>query len=444
MILNETDARKILEKVLSFSKADSVSSWLVGSNSSNLRFALNSITTNGYADELTLSVTSYIGKKTGSVNTNKFDDESVRAAVAKSENVARLSPENKEFMPPLEPQVYVEANNYSPSTESLESSARAARVSYILDQAPVNDVIAAGFYEDSTGFFAVMNSKGLFAYNKGTLADFSSTVRTKTGSGSSRVEKSYVNIDSLDTKSLSDRAINKSKLSVNPQEIPPGRYTVILEPSAAADMISLCIDFMDARSADEGRSFFSKKGGGNTTGDKLADSRVNIYSDPTDPNAPARPFSSEGYPLSRTDWFSSGVLMNLNRNRFWAQKNSQPIVPFPSNVIMAGTDKSLDKMIAETDSGVLITRFWYIRTVDQQTMLLTGLTRDGIFEIKDGKIFRPVKNFRFNESPMNVLSNIIDIGQSEKATGSETGDMQIYVPALKVGNFNLSSLSDAI
>ena len=280
MILNETDARKILEKVISFSKADSVSSWLVGSNSSNLRFALNSITTNGYADELTLSVTSYIGKKTGSVNTNKFDDESVRAAVAKSENVARLSPENKEFMPPLEPQVYVEANNYSPSTESLESSARAARVSYILDQAPVNDVIAAGFYEDSTGFFAVMNSKGLFAYNKGTLADFSSTVRTKTGSGSSRVEKSYVNIDNLDTKSLSDRAINKSKLSVNPQEIPPGRYTVILEPSAAADMISLCIDFMDARSADEGRSFFSKKGGGNTTGDKLADSRVNIYSDP--------------------------------------------------------------------------------------------------------------------------------------------------------------------
>jgi len=444
MILNEADAKRILEKVISFSKADSVSSWLVGSNSNNLRFALNSITTNGFADELTLSVTSYIGKKTGSVNTNKFDDESVKAAVQKSENIAKLSPENKEFMPPLEPQGYVAANNYSASTESLESAARAAKVSYILDQAPENNVVAAGYYQDSTNFFAIMNSKGLFAYNKGTLAGFSSTVRTKEGSGSSRVEKSYVNIDNLETKILSDKAISKSKLSINPQEISPGRYTVILEPAAAADIVSLCVNFMDSRSADEGRSFFSKKGGGNTIGDKLVDSRVNIYSDPVDPNAPARPFTSEGYPLNKTEWFSNGVLMNLNRNRFWAQKNSQPIVPFPSNVIMAGTDKSLAQMIAETDTGVLITRFWYIRTVDQQTMLLTGLTRDGIFEIKDGKIFKPVKNFRFNESPMNVLSNIIDIGQPEKATGSETGDMQIFVPALKVSNFNLSSLSDAI
>jgi predicted Zn-dependent protease len=137
-------------------------------------------------------------------------------------------------------------------------------------------------------------------------------------------------------------------------------------------------------------------------------------------------------------------LKNLHRSRFWAEKTSQPFVPYPSNILMRGTEKTLDEMISESDNAILVTRFWYIRTVDPKTMLVTGLTRDGVFEIKNGKITRPVKNFRFNESPVNVLKNLLDIGKSEKAVGTETDEFPIFVPPLKVANFNFSSLSDAI
>jgi predicted Zn-dependent protease len=316
--------------------------------------------------------------------------------------------------------------------------------SYVIDESAKSSVNSAGFLEENLTFNAVMNSKGLFAYNKGTLASFSSTVRTTSGNGSSRFEKSYVDVNNFDTNGLTSRAIERSKLSVNPSEISPGRYTVILEPSAAADMVSLCLNFMNARPADEGRSFFSKKGGGNKIGELLARENVNIYSDPSDTKAASLPFFRDGFPREKTLWFENGVLKNLHRTRFWAQKTNEKPIAYPSNVIMQGSDKTLEQLIAESENAVLVTRFWYIRTVDPATMLLTGLTRDGVFEIRDGKITRPVKNFRFNESPVNVLANLLDMGIGEKSMGSETGNMQIYVPPLKVANFNFSSLSDAI
>ncbi|MFI5211256.1 MAG: TldD/PmbA family protein [Ignavibacteria bacterium] len=444
MILNENESKNLLTKILGYSKADSVEATLSGSNSYNLRFARNSLTTNGFIDGLTLSVSSNFGKKTGSVSTNKFDDESLKAAVKNSELIAALSPDNKEFMPPLGPQSYSEAGNYSSDTENLNSGNRSGLVSYVLDSALSNDVTCAGFEEDEVSFTAVISSNGLFAYNKGTNAKFSSTFRTKDGTGSSRFEKIYTDINKLGSKKLSDKAVIRSKLSMNPEELKPGRYTVILEPSAAADMITLCLNFMSSRSADEGRSFFSRPGGGNLTGETIAGSNVNIYSDPTDVNAPSVPFSGSGEPRNRVTWIEKGILKNLHRGRFWAEKTSQPSISYPSNILMTGTEKTLEEMISETDSAILVTRFWYIRTVDPKTMLLTGLTRDGVFEIKGGKIIRPVKNFRFNESPVNVLKNLLDIGKSEKSVGTETDEFPIHVPPLKVANFNFSSLSDAI
>lgn len=444
MILSENEAKNLLTKILGYSKADSVEATLSGSNSYNLRFARNSLTTNGFTDGLTLSLSSNIGKKTGSVSTNKFDEESLKEAVKNSEEIAVLSPDNKEFMPPLGMQTYSTAGNYSADTENLNSDNRSSLVSYVLNTAVNNDVICAGFEEDEVYFTAVISSNGLFAYNKGTNAKFSSTIRTKDGTGSSRFEKIYTDVTKLEYKRLSDKAVERSKLSINPEEIKPGRYTVILEPSAAADIISLCLNFMGSRGADEGRSFFSRPGGGNLIGDTIAGSNVNIYSDPSDINAPSVPFTGGGEPRGRIDWIENGVLKNLHRGRFWAEITSQPSVPYPSNIIMRGTEKTLDEMISESDNAILVTRFWYIRTVDPKTMLVTGLTRDGVFEIKNGKITRPVKNFRFNESPVNVLKNLLDIGKSEKSVGTETDEFPIFVPPLKVANFNFSSLSDAI
>lgn len=444
MILSKSEAKNLLTKVLSNSTADGITAVLSGGNTYNIRFARNSPTTNGFADGLSVSITSFIGKKSGSTSTNKFDDESIKAAVKKSEAIAKLAPDNKEFMPLLSAQQYSHANNFSQATEDIQASDRSNILSYVISESIKNDVTTAGYLEDEVAFTAVMNSNGLFAYNKNSQVMHSSTARTKDGSGSGRFEKQFVNVSDLDYRSYADFVISRSKLSVNPGELKPGRYTVILEPSAAADMVGLCLDFMNSRAADEGRSFFSKPGGGNIIGEQLVDGKVNIYSDPTDNNAPSMPFSNDGFPRNKVMWFENGTLKNLHRNRFWAEKTSSEVIPYPSNIIMQGTDKSTGQIIAETEYGVLITRLWYIRTVEQKTMLLTGLTRDGVFEVKDGKIVRPVKNFRFNESPVNVLKNVIDIGVAEKASGAETEGMHIFVPALKVANFNLSSLSDAI
>lgn len=444
MILNENEAKNLLTKILSHSKADSISATLTGKDTYNIRVARNSASTNGYADSLTVTITSNFGKKSGSVTTNKFDDDSIKEAVKKSEDAAKLAPESKEFMPPPDAQTYSAANNYSENTKNLSYDKRSEILSYIVDESAKNNVTTAGYLEDENVFTSVMNSNGLFAYNNYTIARHSATVRTQQGNGSSRFEKHYVNVNDLNYKKFADVAIERSKLSANPEQIEPGRYTVILEPAAVADITALCLNFMNARSADEGRSFFSKQGGGNLIGELLANEKVNIYSDPTDINAPSIQFTSEGLPRNKTVWFENGILKNLHRNRFWAEKTGTEAIAYPSNLIMQGSDKLIEQMIKETENGVLVTRLWYIRTVEQKTMLLTGLTRDGVFEIKNGEITRPVKNFRFNESPVNVLKNVIDIGKSEKATGSENETMQIFVPPLKIANFNFSSLSDAV
>ncbi len=444
MILSENEAKNLLTKVLSNSKADSAAATLEGNNTYNIRFARNSISTNGFSDGLSVSITSSFGKRSGSVSTNKFDDASIKEAVKKSEDIAKVSPENKEFMPPLGAQNYTPASNFSSETENLTGEKRSDKIAYIIEQATANNVTSAGYMEDGTAFYAIMNTNGLFAYNKSSMAKLSSTIRTNDGTGSGRFEKNYVDVNKIDGKKLADWAISRSKLSVNPQEIKPGRYTVILEPAAAADMLSLCINFMGSRWADEGRSYFSKKGGGTIIGETIADSKLNIYSDPNDEAAPSSPFSESGESQQKLVWFENGTLRNLHRNRFWAEKTSQPSVPYPSNIIMQGGTKSVEQLIAESDDAILVTRFWYIRTVDPRTMLFTGLTRDGVFEVKNGKITRPVKNFRFNESPMNIFKNIIELGAPEKAVGSETGDYPIVVPAIKAANFNFSSLSDAI
>lgn len=444
MILTEKDARDLLKKIIKYSKADSVSLTLSGSNIYNLRYALNSISTNGYSDNLTLDITSDFGKRSGSSSTNKFEEKDLKEALEVSEKIAILSPERTEYVPLLQPQVYQKPINYSADTEKLSPETRAEKLEYIIKESEEKDILSTGYLEDSTSFIAILNSNGLFAYNKRTNANYSNTTRTKDNTGSSRVEKNNINFNKISFNELADIVIKKSILSRNPKELKPGKYTVILEPAACADIASRCLNFMNARQADEGRSFFSKKDGGNKINEKLVSEVVNIYSDPADINAPSNTFSGEGLPINKTDWFKNGVLMNLYKERYWAEKTNTQAIPYPSNIIFSGFDKKLDEIISNTEYCLLVTRFWYIRTVEYKSMLLTGLTRDGLFEVKDGKITGSVKNFRFNESPIDVLKNIIEIGQSENAVGSENSGMKMFVPPIKVNNFNFSSLSDAI
>lgn len=444
MIISEAEAKRITQKALSFSKADSATVRLRGHERGNIRFALNSSTTNGFQDGLSLSIESNFGKRSGSASTNEFDDRAIEATVRKAEQNARLAPENAEFQPPLGPQKYVESRTFFESTAGARPEKLATLCAPVIQEADRAGVTAAGFLEAGAECEALATSNGLFAFEPSTAVRFTVSARTADGTGSGWAGQHQHDIARLNVSRLGKSAMEKTVQSRSPVALDPGKYTVILEPAAVCDLLGIMIWGFDARSADEGRSFFTKKGGGNKLGEKLFGDAIHLYSDPHHELAPGSVYSPEGLPVVRRDWIKEGVINELVYSRFWAKKNDREPVPHPTNLIMAGANTTVDEMVRNTKRGVLVTRFWYIREVDPRTMLFTGLTRDGTFLVEDGKISKPVKNFRFNESPVALLSNIEAMGPAERTTGSEVDDWPICVPPLLVKNFNFASLSDAV
>ena len=436
-IFSKEEARKILEKALSFSTADTCVVTMDGNESGNIRYARNSVSTAGSQSSHTLSVQSSFGKKSGTASVDEFDDASLKKVVARAEELAQLAPENPEFMEPLGPQTYDASKTYVDTTANITPEYRANVASNSINPASQQEVTAAGFLDDGVTFNAMINSKGLFAYNKSTNVDFTVTMRTNDGTGSGWVTRDYNDISKFDPKEAAKTAIDKAVLSRKARAIEPGKYTVILEPSAGLGLLQGLGGALNARSADEGRSFMSKEGGGTKIGEKIVDERVTLTSDPLNDEVPAATWSGDGQPLKKTTWIENGVVKNLAYNRFWAKEKGVDPVPFPSNFIMAGGDDSLEELIKSTKKGILVTRLWYIRSVDPQTLLYTGLTRDGTFYIENGKIKYPVKNFRFNESPIIMLNNLEKLGQQVRVDGN-------LIPYMKVRDFTFTSSSDAI
>jgi predicted Zn-dependent protease len=292
---------------------------------------------------------------------------------------------------------------------------------------------------------AVANKKGLFAYARATSASFTTTVRTPDGTGSgwaSAGDNDWTRVNVVDA---GERAIRKAEASRNPRAVEPGEWTVILEPTAVANLVNLMVFAMNARNADEGRSFFSKQGGGNKIGEKFLDERITITSDPADPRTAGNPFTGEGLPNRAMTWVENGTLRNLIYNRFWAQRNNREPTGFPGAYMMSGGNSTVDEMIRSTDRGLLVTRLWYIRSVDPRTILFTGLTRDGTFLIENGRITTAVKNLRWNESPIFMLNNIEAMSEPVRVNASEDGaGVSVMVPAIKSRDFTFTSLSDAV
>ncbi|QIP13479.1 TldD/PmbA family protein [Spirosoma aureum] len=436
-ILSQEEARKIIDKVLSYSKADEMKVELTGGRSGNIRFARNSVSTAGATNNLSLSVTVVLGKRIGTSDINEFDDASLEKAVRRAEEMARLAPENPEYMPMPGPQTYAKPQAFVETTANMKAPDRAKLAGASIKSIMASQLSGAGFLEDSSSFNAIGNSKGLFGYHKNTSVNFSLTIRTPDGTGSGYAAGDYNDVTKLNTGSLTDIAIQKAKASQKAAALEPGKYTVILEPLAAGELIQFMIRAMDARTADEGRSFLSKKGGGTRLGEKLLDERVTIYSDPTDVQIPSSPFSAEGYPHERVTWFDKGVVKNMSYSAFWAKQKGAKPLPEPSGFVMSGGTQSLAELIKGTEKGILVTRFWYTRWLDPQTLLYTGLTRDGTFYIDKGQIKHPVKNFRFNESPVIMLNNLEALGIPERTRGN-------MVPPMRIRDFTFSSLSDAV
>jgi len=444
--MGREECEALAKRALSFATADETRVTINSGARGNTRFAVNQISTAGDNYDATVSVRSTFGKRTGAVNTNKLDDASLKAAVQLAERLAKLSPEDPEAVPELGPQTYTAARGWSDATASLDPSARANAARAITEPARAAGLISTGYLETRAAATAVATSKGLFAYDRQTALSLTTTVRTEDGTGSGWAGATSHDFALLNPGELATRAIDKARRSMNPVAVEPGRYTVILEPTAVGNLVQFITSAMNARNADEGRSFFSKAGGGNKIGMKVVDERVTITSDPLDPETYANTFSGDGQPISKTPWIENGVVKNLSYDRYWAQKQGRAPLPSAGSVRMSGGTATIDQLIESTERGILVTRFWYIRPVDPRTMLYTGLTRDGTFLIERGRITRAVKNLRFNESPIFMLNNLEAMGRPVRVSASEAGGpgLAIVVPPIKVRDFNFTSLSDAV
>jgi len=463
--LSRADAEALARKVLGFATADETRVVIQSGARMGTRFANNQITTSGDRYDVTVQVRSAVGKRSATATSNGLDDDSLRRTVQSAERLARLMPEDPEAMPELGPQQFAESRGWSDATASMEPGARAATIDRVTGPAKAAGLMSTGYLEGQAGSVAVANSKGLFAYARQTESVLTTTVRTPDGTGSGWGGGAHWDVSKLDAAAMGRTAMQKCRASVNPVAIEPGRYTTILEPTAVGNLVQLLLGAANARSADEGRSFFTKPGGGNKIGMKVMDERVTIVSDPMDDDTATAPFTLEGLPGKRVVWIENGVVKNLAYDRYWAQKTGhEPNASgggggfggggggggfgggVPGGLKMSGADKSLEDLIAETQRGLLVTRFWYIRAVDPRTVLYTGLTRDGTFLIENGKITKAVKNLRFNESPVFMLNNLEALGRPIRVSASEGGGpgLAVVMPPIRVRDFNFSSISDAV
>jgi predicted Zn-dependent protease len=447
MIWTREQTKALTDRVLSLSKADETVVTVNGSERANLRFARNTATTSGASSGTSLAITSSFGKRAGTVTTAQFDNASLERALRSAEEIAKVSPENPEAMPALGPQTYSPVNAYFDDAANASPEWRANSVETAIALSKKKDVVTAGFVETVAAMQAVASSKGLFAYDRYTAADYNLTARTPDGSGSGWASKSFNELRLLDPAKLATAAIDKAAMAKTPSAIEPGKYTVVLEPAAVADLLAFMMFSADARQADEGRSFFSKKGGGNRVGEQIVGDKVHVYSDPAHPLAPTIAFDNEGLPIVRNGWIEKGVLKDLFYSRFWADKMGKKPTGGPANLIMDGGTSTMEELIAGTERGVLVTRFWYIRPLDPQTILVTGLTRDGLFLIEKGKVTRPVKNMRWNESPIVAFNNLEAMTPAERVVSGEGiggAGLSIVCPAARIREFTFSSGSDAV
>jgi len=449
--MTREEAASLAKKILGFAKSKEVEVQVESGRRAHLRFARNTASTSGVSETTTVQVTVWQGRRkaTASASVTPRDEASLRKLVEEAEELAKLSPEDPEYLPLLGSQKYLEVNAYDPATAELPAAARAKAVGEAIAYARSRKVVVAGIFRNGGVTRVLANSAGLFAYFPSSAVSFSITARTPDATASGYAAGSSVRIGNLDVKEAAAMAVKKALDSRGARELPPGSYTTILEPQAVADLSGSLLVAANARPADEGRSVFAAAGGKTRIGEKVFDGRVSLYTDPQHTVVPAAMYGEDGYPAAKAYLARNGVLESLSNSRYWAQQKGRRPGPFLVNLIMDGENKPLSELIASTERGILVTRFWYVRPVDPQQGLVTGLTRDGSFYIEKGKIVHPVRNFRFNESLVRILGEVEALGTPQRVMASEgqnygDGGTVLYLPALRVKSFRFTSLSEAV
>jgi len=439
--MTREEAQKVTKTILGYAEVPELEVRISETRRGFLRFARNEATTAGETTSMRLAVTAWKGRRRASVSAEvemrvgRLDEAAARKVVADAEALAAISPEDREYMPLLGPQEYLEVDAYDEETAAAGPKQLAQRVRAAVEYARDKKTQGAGFLDQRVETSALANSNELFVYHPSTSVEFSMTARTsdETGSGYARMQSQAFR--SLDLREAAAIAVKKATASRNAAERKPDEYPAILEPLAVSDLLGT-FDF-DARRAEEGRSVFSAADGKTRVGEQVFDKRLGMRADPANPLVPSTPYDDGGYPIQAATFVEKGVLKTLSSSRFWAKKQEREPGPFASNLILEGGEKSLNEIIQSTKRGVLVSRFWYIRTVDSQQALVTGLTRDGTFWVEDGEIVGPVKNFRFNDSMVRVLGDLDELGQSVRVG-------RRMVPAVRANGFRFTSLSDAV
>ena len=444
--LSRDDMKALTDRVLSYARAEQTRVGVSSGVSDFTRTAMNRVTTSGSADDVTVRITSAFGKRVASIETNRLDAASLEKSVRDAEALARLSPENPEYLPEPPVQTYRDVSGYYTSTGELTTEDRGRAAALVLERSKVANTIAAGYIDVFAGARAVANSNGLFAYHASTAVASTLTVRTPDGASSGWAGDEGADWTTIESERIAADALGKCEAWRGKTAFEPGTYEAVLEPTAVGMLLSRMMGAFDARAAEVGRWFFSKRGGGTLLGDKVFDERVTIRSDPAFKNGETAPFTQSGESTAPETWVENGVLRSLAYSRFWAEKQGVASKPGMSNFVMTGGDATVADLIASVKRGVLISRFWYIRPLNPRMLTQTGITRDGTFLIENGKISRPITNFRFNQSLADLLKNVEMMGPPTRVCASENSSAgpPVIVPALKVRAFNLASVSDAI
>jgi PmbA protein len=442
-MLDQQRCQEIFAELVKYSDADETELLIGGGAYALSRFANNTIHQNVAEEGYSLSVRTVYGQRTARATTNQFDSESLRRVVADSASLARQQPPDPELLPMPGPQTYPAVDRYFQTTASVTPHQRAQAVAAAIRVAETNGQTAAGTFSTGAGMQALLNSRGLVAYYRGTLAEFSITTMAPTSTGWAK--KTAPDVREISAESLAERAARIATRSREPQELPPGSYETILEPAAVLDLVGfLFLDFSGQAIRDQ-RSFLTDR-----VGTKLFGENINISDDVCHPLQFGAPFDGEGMRRKALPLVERGIVTNLTYARATAKAmGAEPTghgfpLPnewgeFPTNIVFAGDSHSLNEMIATTARGVLVTRLWYIREVDPYRKILTGMTRDGTFYIEDGKMQHGIRNFRFNESLIDLLNGVEMLGVPERASGEESAPM--VVPALKVSSFHFTEVT---
>ena len=427
--------RFLADLVLTRSSGDETILTLHDVHSGTARFANNQVVQNVDQRRGTLAVTVAFGRRHGTASTTDFTAGSIQETLARAERIAAVSPEDPEYLPPPEPFPFVARETARPETMVAGPARRLEYANEAIGHCRMENLMAAGVVSTSVSSVGIAAHNGLFGYEVRADARFSLTVQAGDATGWSAA--AHRSVDHLKIQERTLAAIAKAKRSREPIELPAGPYPVILEPAAVAGLWTWLMWSFDAKSYDKGTSPFAGK-----LGTQIVDDRLTLSNAPGHADLLGVGLTAEGLPSMPSTWIDHGLLTQLAHDRFTAKTYGVQDIPTLEAPVLSydgETCGTVQDLIKRTDRAILVTNFWYIRTVNATDLTLTGMTRDGTFLVEKGEIVSAIKNFRFHDSPLRAFQRIDAATGSMEAVTAESGKM--LAPAMVLPEFNFSSVT---